>query len=97
MSQGETHKERVEKLAAHAHNKQWSGWMSYLFSRGEVEGDEDGDEYLVIPPYYYERWKWQAETSYADLPEEMKQSDRDEAVGILEVLEMMPDEPGVDE
>lgn len=61
--------------------------------------DSNGWDALVIPNWAVERWVWQAHTNYQYLPEEMKQSDREEAMDILEVLGMMPeplDEPGVD-
>lgn len=85
MSEARAHEERVEKLAAHAH-KQWSGWMKYMLGKCEQGYDSDNFDALVIPNWAVERWAWQAHTPYADLPEEMKQSDRDEAMGILEVL-----------
>lgn len=72
----------VELLAAHSHDEQWSGWMQYLFSKGT----ENPDGSFTIPASWYWRWKYQASTPYADLPEDMKESDREEARGILKIM-----------
>lgn len=73
---------REEALAALAH-EQWSGWMEYLFDK--CEGSyEDGS--LTIPEEYVTRWKRQINTSYAELPEEEKESDRIEARKVLALL-----------
>jgi hypothetical protein len=75
----------VEALAAYAH-KSWSGWMRYLFSRCEKvqSGVWAGD--LVMPREWRERWRRQADLPYADLREDEKESDREEARKILAVL-----------
>jgi len=70
-----------ELLAAYAH-RAWSGWMSYLFSKCETQ--PDGRVYL--PSWAVERWKRQLTTPYADLSEEEKATDRQEADCILEVI-----------
>jgi len=62
-----------EELANLAH-QQWSGWMDYLFDKCEMK---DGD--LVIPRWGRERWQRQINTSYEELPEMEKESDRKEA------------------
>lgn len=70
-----------EQLAAYAHEA-WSGWMRYLFekSRETVDGS------VVIPPWAVARWTRQAATPYADLPENEKESDRDEADKMLAIV-----------
>lgn len=78
--------EQVERLAAHCHDEQWSGWMEYLFSHCRYSHDDLGLPALVIPNWAVERWQWQVRTAYADLPEDTKESDREEARGILRVL-----------
>jgi len=70
----------VERLAALAH-EQWSGWMEYLF--GKCYPNHDGS--LTLPQIYVLRWRRQAKTPYADLPESEKESDRIEARRILEI------------
>lgn len=67
---------QVELLAAHCH-EQWSGWMKYLF--GKMEGH-------TIPGWAWERWQRQAFSTYAELPEDEKESDRKEARRTLEVM-----------
>ncbi len=66
--------ELIEALASEAHAA-WSGWMDYLFSKSE----ETKDGEMIIPKWAVERWRQQAITPYADLSEEEKESDREEA------------------
>jgi hypothetical protein len=70
-----------EQLAELAH-EQWAGWMRYLFDNS-IEG-EDGE--TIIPAPLVLRWKRQMNTSYADLPEAEKESDRVEADKVLHLI-----------
>lgn len=70
-----------EQLAEYAHN-QWTGWMRYLFSKGEF--NEDGT--WTMPNWAVGRWTRQMNTEYKDLLEEEKDSDRKEAEGMLNIL-----------
>ncbi len=70
-----------ESLAAHAHDM-WSGWMKYLFSKSTLNLDGS----FTIPPWAVSRWTRQMNTSYSELPEEEKESDRKEADGILKIV-----------
>lgn len=63
----------VEELAALEHDR-WAHWQRYLHSKCEMH--EDGS--LSIPAELVQRWTEQAETSYADLNEEEKNSDREQ-------------------
>lgn len=74
--------DKRELLAAYAHEA-WSGWMSYLFSKSTRNTDGS----VTIPRWAVERWSRQASTKYALLPEEEKQSDRDEADRLLTVID----------
>ena len=80
-----------EKLASYAH-KQWSGWMEYLFSKcytvylEPTLQEPDGEAHLVIPKWAVDRWKKQIETSYEELSEPEKESDRKEADGMIEIF-----------
>jgi hypothetical protein len=71
----------TEKLADLAH-RQWSGWMEYLFEKSTL--NDDGT--VTIPKWAADRWKRQVETAYADLPEEEKESDREEARRVIEAI-----------
>lgn len=73
-----------ERLAALCH-EQWSGWMKYLFEK--VEGRS-------IPEWAWIRWTRQMNTSYVDLPESEKDSDRAEADRIIGALSESPKEGG---
>lgn len=70
-----------EELAALAH-EQWSGWMRYMFN---VCPDREGG-HKEIPASLVIRWQRQVDTAYADLPEEEKESDRQEADRVLALL-----------
>lgn len=70
-----------ERLAAYAHDA-WGGWMKYLFSKGTF--NDDGT--WTMPAWAVERWQRQMNTPYAELPEEEKESDREEAEKIIKVL-----------
>lgn len=69
-------------MAEYAHNA-WAGWMKYLFEKSikNIDGT------VTIPAWAVKRWMYQMNKSFADLPEEMKPSDRDEAKKILEIIE----------
>ena len=70
----------VEALAEYAHEA-WSGWMRYLFSKSVV--NEDGS--VTIPREFVARWARQMDTPYHKLPENEKESDREEARKMLEI------------
>ena len=72
--------ENIECLAREAHTA-WSGWMEYLFRKCAECGTES-----IIPAWAVERWKRQASTAYDDLPEDEKESDRDEARRYIRAL-----------
>lgn len=76
--------EAIERYAEFAHS-QWSGWMKYLFSKCSVSEDETA----IIPKWAVERWKRQMNTPYAELSEQEKESDRDEARGMLRIAKEM--------
>jgi hypothetical protein len=63
-----------ELVAALAH-EQWSGWMLYMIGKSQKKSDGS----VVIPSALVERWMRQMTTAYNNLPENEKDSDRDEA------------------
>lgn len=69
------------QLAAYAHEA-WAGWMRYLFSKSTLNLDGS----VTIPREFAERWLRQMTTPYDELPENEKQSDRDEAEKIQEIV-----------
>lgn len=80
-----------EALAKYAHDA-WSGWMKYLFEKGHSETlERPGDKMLerawIMPQWAVERWTRQMNTEYADLPEEEKKSDREEADRMLAIMQ----------
>jgi hypothetical protein len=70
-----------ERLADLCHS-QWSGWMKYLFAKSTE--NEDGT--VTIPSDLVERWKRQINTSYINLSESEKQSDKKEAGKFIKLL-----------
>ncbi len=70
-----------EKLANLAH-EQWSGWMEYLFSKGEF--NKDGT--WTMPIWAVERWSQQMKTPYSELSKSEQDSDRSEADKFLAVM-----------
>jgi hypothetical protein len=74
--------ELIEAVAAWDHSA-WAGWMRYLFSKAQTRGNGD---YLCIPRTWWTRWLRQVNTSYADLSEREKDSDRKEARALLAVI-----------
>lgn len=70
-----------EDLAEYAHAA-WSGWMKYMFEKGTL--NEDGT--YTMPAWAVERWTRQANTPYAELPENEKNSDHEEADKMLDII-----------
>lgn len=71
----------IEKLAEYSH-KAWSEWMKYFFSKCiKMPNGSYG-----IPTELVERWQRQMNTTYQDLPEQEKSSDRDQAQKIVDAL-----------
>ena len=79
----------LEMLAAQEHER-WSNWMRYLFSK--CQHHEDGS--CTIPPWAVERWQRQAYTEYLDLPEEERESDRQEVRETISPLAELHEEGG---
>lgn len=70
-----------EKIAACEH-AQWAGWMEYLFANSIIKNDGS----VEIPASFVDRWKRQMRTSYVDLSESEKESDRTEADKVLDII-----------
>lgn len=70
-----------EQLAALEH-EQWVGWMKYMLGKS-IESD---DGQVCIPASLVSRWKRQMNTSYIDLPDNEKESDRAEADKVLRAI-----------
>lgn len=71
----------LEKFASLQHDI-WSHWMQYLYRCSGL--DKEGN--LVIPKVKKERWARQMDTKYADLPDEEKESDREQAEKVLNLF-----------
>ncbi|UYK72914.1 hypothetical protein [Xanthomonas sacchari] len=71
----------IEELAAIEH-KRWAHWQSYLHSLCSLQNDGS----LVIPSQLVERWERQIATTYKNLSEDEKESDRDQVREYLKVI-----------
>jgi len=65
-----------EKLAAIEHER-WADWQRYMHSKCDKD-ELVSTGRLVIPANLVEQWERQIVTSYAELSEEEKESDRDQ-------------------
>ncbi|HHP0304197.1 hypothetical protein MSG71_12770 [Acinetobacter baumannii] len=74
-------KELLEKLAAIEH-KRWAHWQRYLHSQC-LEND-DGS--LTIPADLVKKWNKQINTDYFSLTESEKDSDREQVLKYLPLL-----------
>lgn len=82
-------KKTIEELANIEH-KRWAGWQDYFFSRCHIKNDIGYDDryvYFALPRDLHDRWIRQIKTSYWDLSEEEKESDRKEVMKYLPLLE----------
>lgn len=69
--------EIIEELAEHIHDDQWCGWLKYQEELGA----------LVLEHSKVQDWIRKANTSYKDLTDKEKESDRIEARKIIQFLE----------
>jgi Cft2 family RNA processing exonuclease len=74
--------EIIEQLADEVHAI-WAHWMKYLFSICAQQPDGS----VIIPPDKVERWQRQLATPYQALSEREKQSDRNQAVKLLRIIQ----------
>lgn len=79
----------VERLAELAH-KQWSGWMNYMFKTCTYRGHQSDGYVLILPTEYAERWLRQTAATYSELPDNERESDREEARRMMAVFESAP-------
>ena len=73
--------ESKREILADVQHEIWSSWMEYLFQQCILVS-----EGMAIPFDKVSRWVRQMNTSYSELSEGEKDSDRDQADKVLEVL-----------
>jgi hypothetical protein len=71
----------TEKLAAVEHRR-WARWQKYMHNKCERRPDGS----IVVPATLVERWERQIATSYADLDEGEKESDREQVREYLSII-----------
>jgi hypothetical protein len=74
--------ELIEALASIEHER-WSHWQRYLHSKCIPQGDT-GD--LLIPAELVKKWERQIDTSYSELTEAEKESDREQVRKYLPLI-----------
>jgi hypothetical protein len=74
--------ELLDKLAEIEHER-WSHWQRYLHS--QCEHAPDGS--LVLPSTLVDRWTRQMDAPFADLTDAEKNSDREQVLRYLPVIE----------
>ena len=73
--------EIVEELASIEHER-WAHWQRYVHQQGIAQTDGS----LIIPAEIVRRWETQIATSYVDLSEAEKQSDREQVSRYLPLI-----------
>jgi hypothetical protein len=71
----------VEELASIEHER-WAHWQQYLHGKGMKQPDGS----LILPASLVRRWEIQMATSYKDLSESEKQSDREQVYRYLPLI-----------
>ena len=74
--------EMIEKLSDIEHDR-WCNWQRYLHSC--CIKNEDGS--LTIPKILVERWEYEINTKYNNLPDNIKESDRKETYKIIPIID----------
>ena len=76
----------IEKIADFMH-MQWSHWQKYVHSK-MTDLEKNGVDYMGITYDDYLRWERQMETPYSQLSEKEKDSDREFARKLIELLDL---------
>jgi hypothetical protein len=74
--------DRLMETLAGVEHERWSHWQRYMHSKCERKSDGS----LMIPPELVDQWERQIATSYADLSEAEKESDRDQVRRYLPII-----------
>ena len=71
----------IEVLASIEHER-WSHWQKYMHGQGIKQPDGS----LLMPANLVKRWERQLESDYQSLPEDEKESDREQVRKYLPVI-----------
>lgn len=77
-----TEDELIERLADKEHAS-WARWQEYVL---HIIGKHNADGSVTIPAERVTYWDQEIATPYADLPEQIKQYDREEVAHILPII-----------
>jgi hypothetical protein len=85
--------DRLMETLAGVEHERWSHWQRYMHSKCERKPDGS----LIIPPDLVAQWERQVATSYSDLSDVEKESDREQVRRyfpiIMKVLSISPNSP----
>ncbi len=71
----------LDELAAIEHER-WAHWQRYMHSKGNMQSDGS----LTLPAELVRRWQAQIATSYVDLSDAEKESDREQVRQYLQLI-----------
>lgn len=74
--------EGILEILAEEEHKRWSHWQTYVHENCEPQSDGS----LLIPAKLVSRWENQIRTSYAELTEAEKESDREQVRRYLPIV-----------
>lgn len=77
----------IEKIADFMHD-QWSHWEKYKWSLKTDYSDNNNEITIYWKSLDYERWRRQMNTPYSELSEKEKDSDREWARKLIELLDL---------
>lgn len=72
----------AREVLASAQHEIWAHWMRYMFTQGTLHPDGS----YTLPAGKVARWVGQMITHYGDLSEQEKESDREQADKLLDLL-----------
>lgn len=71
----------IEELAAIEHER-WSHWQRYVQGKGAIQPDGS----LLLPAHLVKHWEIQAQTDYAHLTDQERESDREQVRKYLPII-----------
>jgi len=74
--------DRLMEALAGVEHERWSHWQRYMHSKCKRASDGS----LIIPPELVDQWERQLATSYSELSEAEKESDRDQVRRYLPII-----------
>jgi hypothetical protein len=74
--------DRLTEALANVEHERWSHWQRYMHSKCKRMSDGS----LIVPPELVDQWERQLATSYSELSEAEKESDREQVRRYLPII-----------